>query len=247
MAATAHAEVGSHGRSATIGTYAVLVAASLLALAPFFFLFVTALTHTYTEQVKISELAHPTGAELPRHLHADEVRPLAAEQLHRRARHDVPGARRRLARGLRVREAPVRGPRRHLLHAARDADDPDPGHDPPDLPARDAPRPDRLVHGARPARRRGPDRGVHDAAVHQDDPERARGGGPHRRAGRRRDHLEDHPPAQPARRSPCSASTPSSSSGAACSGRCSSRRATTRARSRPGSRPCSASTSRTTG
>jgi multiple sugar transport system permease protein len=62
VAATAHAEVGSHGRWATIGTYAVLVAASLLALAPFFFLFVTALTHTYTEQVKISELAHPTGA-----------------------------------------------------------------------------------------------------------------------------------------------------------------------------------------
>ena len=60
--ATATADIGTHGRAANVGTYVVLGTAALIALAPFFFLLVTALTHTYTEQVKISEIAHPTIA-----------------------------------------------------------------------------------------------------------------------------------------------------------------------------------------
>jgi multiple sugar transport system permease protein len=59
---TEKADVEMHGRAANAATYVVLGAAALIALAPFFFLLVTALTHTYTEQVKISEIAHPTAA-----------------------------------------------------------------------------------------------------------------------------------------------------------------------------------------
>jgi multiple sugar transport system permease protein len=55
-------EIGTHGKAANVWTYVVLGAAALIALAPFFFLLVTALTHTYTQQVKISEIAHPTAA-----------------------------------------------------------------------------------------------------------------------------------------------------------------------------------------
>jgi len=51
-----------HGRTTTVATYVVLCVAALLALLPFFFLMVTALTHTYVEQVKISAIAHPTLA-----------------------------------------------------------------------------------------------------------------------------------------------------------------------------------------
>ena len=56
------ASIRAHGRPATVGTYVVLSIAALVAIAPFFFLLVTAFTHTYVEQVAISKLAHPTLA-----------------------------------------------------------------------------------------------------------------------------------------------------------------------------------------
>jgi multiple sugar transport system permease protein len=55
-------EIRAHGRSVTVATYAALCVASLLAIVPFFFLMVTALTHTYSEQVNISSIDHPTFA-----------------------------------------------------------------------------------------------------------------------------------------------------------------------------------------
>lgn len=54
--------IRTHGRSVTAGTYVALSLAAVLALAPFFFLMVTAFTHTYVEQVAIGKLAHPTLA-----------------------------------------------------------------------------------------------------------------------------------------------------------------------------------------
>lgn len=62
MAVAKATVIRSHGRATTIGTYVVLIAASLMAIVPFFFLFVTGLTHTYTEQVDLGKLAHPTLA-----------------------------------------------------------------------------------------------------------------------------------------------------------------------------------------
>jgi multiple sugar transport system permease protein len=56
------AAIRAHGRPATVGTYVVLSIAAVAAIAPFFFLLVTAFTHTYVEQVAISKLAHPTLA-----------------------------------------------------------------------------------------------------------------------------------------------------------------------------------------
>lgn len=53
-------ELGGHRRAADAATYVVLVVAAVLALAPFFFLLVTALTKTYSQQVKVSEIRHPT-------------------------------------------------------------------------------------------------------------------------------------------------------------------------------------------
>ena len=52
----------SQARTADIVTYAVLSVAAIASLAPFFFLLVTALTHTYSQQVKIGEIRHPTIA-----------------------------------------------------------------------------------------------------------------------------------------------------------------------------------------
>jgi multiple sugar transport system permease protein len=54
--------IRAHGRSTTVATYVVLTVAALMAIVPFFFLMVTALTHTYVEQVSLSALAHPTFA-----------------------------------------------------------------------------------------------------------------------------------------------------------------------------------------
>jgi multiple sugar transport system permease protein len=54
--------IRSHGRSTTVVTYVVLVLAAFISIAPFFFLLVTALTHTYVEKVSIGKLAHPTLA-----------------------------------------------------------------------------------------------------------------------------------------------------------------------------------------
>lgn len=62
MAAQPTVELTSHKRAADAATYVVLIGAAFFALAPFFFLLVTALTKTYTEQVKLGEIAHPTGA-----------------------------------------------------------------------------------------------------------------------------------------------------------------------------------------
>jgi multiple sugar transport system permease protein len=54
--------IRAHGRGTTFATYGVLTFAALVAAAPLFFLFVTALTHTYVQHVAISKLAHPTFA-----------------------------------------------------------------------------------------------------------------------------------------------------------------------------------------
>jgi multiple sugar transport system permease protein len=56
------ASIRAHGRSASVATYVVLSIAAIAAIAPFFFLLVTAFTHTYVEQVAIGKLAHPTLA-----------------------------------------------------------------------------------------------------------------------------------------------------------------------------------------
>ncbi len=52
--------IRAHGRSSRVATYVVLSIAAFLSIAPFFFLLVTALTHTYVEKVAIGKLAHPT-------------------------------------------------------------------------------------------------------------------------------------------------------------------------------------------
>ncbi len=52
----------AHGRGADIATYTVLAIVAAASLAPFFFLLVTALTHTYSQQVNVGELRHPTLA-----------------------------------------------------------------------------------------------------------------------------------------------------------------------------------------
>jgi multiple sugar transport system permease protein len=62
MAAIDSTQIRTHGRGATVGTYVALAVAAVVAIAPFFFLMVTALTHTYVEQVAIGELRHPTLA-----------------------------------------------------------------------------------------------------------------------------------------------------------------------------------------
>ena len=86
----------------------MLIGAAFFALAPFFFLLVTALTKTYTQQVKLSEIAHPTGANFTA-IFSRQVRAVDLQQLHRRATHHRAGARDRLARRVRIREEAVRG------------------------------------------------------------------------------------------------------------------------------------------